>query len=145
MKRAALLLFAVILSVYASGQQKDKKAKMNPYFSFTRINAPDKIPCDSMIYYCKFMDVYYPMYASEMIIVMASLDEEHQFIYHRKGKVFEKIPLPINGQIFSVTRCDMETDFTTYDELYFFTCTMSDHSVVRYLYDLGTHKLKERK
>ena len=143
MKKVALVFFTVSLSLYASGRVVTKKSSNNRYFSWSHTEAPNKIPCDSMIYYCKFMDVYYPMYHDDMIIVMAAIDEKHQFVYHRSGKYFEKIPLTINGNIFKVTGCDLSVEPPTKKESYLFSCVLAEGTKVSYFYDLDTHSVKQ--
>ncbi len=144
MKKQFLILCSVLcFAISVSAQKKDK---MNSLFDLNHLTAPDRIPCDSIIYYAHQINPYYPMFADEMFIMMTSLDEVHDFVYRKVGKYFEKLPLPINNEIFTVKWVNLITTPSTGSEQYQIVCEMSHNGTVKeYMYDIQSHKIEEKK
>ncbi len=144
MKKQILIICGILcLAISASTQKKDK---INSLFDINHLIAPDRVRCDSMIYYGYQINPYYPMFADEMFVRMISLDEVHGFVYRKVGKYFEKLPLPINNEKFTVMWINSVVTPSAENQQYQIVCKMScDETVREYVYDTQTDKVEEVK
>jgi hypothetical protein len=112
-----------------------------------RNTPPERIPIDSILYYGSRIEVYYPKYANDIVVLVESIDYRHTYVYHLSKGWLEKLPPPLNDDQYNLVRISTLTDpSTAHDKVEIVYQMRGDEETNRlFIYDVVTGEIKEEK
>ncbi len=149
MKKILKYLFVVLMVAFAITADAQSTMYMhgNVLRDTARNTPPERIPLDSILYYGSRIEVYYPKYANDIVVLIESIDYQHTYIYHLSRGWLEKLPAPLNDDRYNLVRISTLTDpSTAHDKVEIAYQLRDDEETHRlFIYDIVTGEIEDEK